>query len=280
MKFHICNYLIALLTLIGCSDSLNETIIPTNSENLVFVKGGQFMMGSKNNPQEQPVHEVRLNDFYIGKYEVTVREYLQFCEATKSHYPQWMKSKDVFNPKATAENYYKNTDYKPLENMDLPIVGVSWSNAVAYCKWLSKQTGQHYRLPTEAEWEYAARGGQHSKGFIYAGSDSINEVAWNEGNAASKVHRIGKLKPNELGIYDMSGNVWEWCEDIWHDNYNNAPTDGSARLHNEDYSRVIRGGSWQYYQMSCSTTYRDKVNQSNRGLSIGFRIVKSNGKVQ
>lgn len=276
MKHYTINCcFIALLIFVNCTDNTHESTISTSPENMVFIKGGQFQMGSEDIPQEQPVHEVRLNDFYIGKYEVTVKEYLAFCEATKSNYPQWMKPKDIFNPKATAENYYKNSSYKPLDNMDLPIVGISWSNAVAYCKWLSKQTGQHYRLPTEAEWEYAAKGGINSKGFKYAGSDSINEVAWNEGNAASKVHRIGKLKPNELGIYDMSGNVWEWCEDNWHDNYKNAPTDGSAWLHNEDYSRVIRGGSWQYYKMSCSTTYRDKVHQTKSGLSIGFRIVRS-----
>ena len=127
------------------------------------------------------------------------------------------------------------------ENKKTAVTGVSWLDAVAYCAWLSEKTGKEYRLPSEAEWEYAARGGVNGAkdNFTYAGSDNIDEVAWYNGNAGGKVHPVGQLKKNQLGLYDMSGNVWEWCADTW------GPYAGCSSASETDSTRrVIRGDSW------------------------------------
>lgn len=241
----------------------------------VFVKGGSFQMGSNDGrANEQPIHTVTIKDFNIGKYEVTVKEYLAFCEATNSNYPEWLEVGNKYHVETGTDGYYKNKGYSRTGSDNLPIVGVSWNNAKAYCKWLSETTGQTYRLPTEAEWEYAARGGNQSNGYKYSGSNNIDEVAWYNDNSGSKTHPVGTKKANELGIYDMSGNVWEWCEDKWHDNYQNAPTDGSAWLQNGDNTRVLRGGSWGSLNNYCRVASRNDFNPSNRSYSGGFRVVR------
>ncbi len=159
---------------------------------------------------------------------------------------------------------------------------------------MNDKTGKNYRLPSEAEWEYAARGRQN---FKYAGSDNIEEVAWYWENSGDeklsgnwesakivanncKTHPVGQLKANGYGLYDMSGNVWEWCEDEWHGDYKGAPTDGSAWIERESdntknvgVSRVLRGGSWYFYAEACSVSYRNSYPQSFRDPRIGFRLV-------
>ena len=145
----------------------------------------------------------------------------------------------------TNTGYYLRRGRQALFGERYPIIGVSWQNAIAYCRWLSEVTGQSYRLPSEAEWEFAARGGTQSGGYRYAGSNKLEEVGWYNHNSHSQTKPVGLKLPNELGIYDMSGNVWEWCADYWHDNYDSAPADGSAWLGEEENTRrVIRGGSW------------------------------------
>ena len=153
------------------------------------------------------------------------------------------------------------------------MVEVSWYGAAAYCQWKRAQTGRNYRLPTEAEWEYAARGGKKSRGYQYAGSDNLDEVAWYRSNSDSKTHPVGQKKPNELGLYDMSGNVYEWCQDVWHDSYNGAPADGSAWLQGGDQARrVLRGGSW--YSLGCRVAFRVRYYASLTGGSLGFRLAQ------
>ena len=151
---------------------------------------------------------------------------------------------------------------------DHPVECVSWfdicgedgkgTNPDCFLYKLNKKTGKNFRLPTEAEWEYAALGGNKSKGFAYAGSDDIDKVAWHDGNSKNSTHPVKQLSPNELGIYDMSGNVWEWCEDL----YNSF---GSLR--------VLRGGSWSFSARGCRVSSRDYYGPAYRNYGIGFRLV-------
>ncbi len=170
---------------------------------MILVQGGTFMMGAHD---EFSGNEVTLSDFYIGKYLVTQKEWIDVMDSNPSHF----------------------------KGGDLPVESVSCNDVQEYISKLNKVTGKTYRLPTEAEWEYAARGGIKSQGFKYAGSDNLDEVAWCKNNSGAKTHPVGKKKPNELGLYDMSGNVWTWCED-WDREYEGS-TQGTYRS--------IRGGSW------------------------------------
>lgn len=216
----------------------------------IDVEGGSFQMGSDQSDREKPIHKVNIKAFRISKYPVTQAQY----QAVMGDNPSYFKGDD------------------------LPVENVSWNNAKAFCKQLSQMIGQEVRLPSEAEWEYAARGGNKSQGYTYAGSNDLNEVGWYNQNSGSKIHPVGQKKPNELGIYDMSGNVWEWCEDVWHDNYNDgAPTDGSAWITEGDQEkRLLRGGSWDFTAINCRSARR---NWDNLGLWLnsrfGFRVVVS-----
>jgi formylglycine-generating enzyme required for sulfatase activity len=216
---------------------------------MVFVEGGTFQMGAtaeqgrNAESNERPVHSVTLNDFYIGKYEVTQA--------------QWKAVMGV-NPSS-------------FQGDDCPVENVLWKDIQEFIKKLNQLTGKTYRLPTEAEWEYAARGGKKSKGYQYAGGNSIKEVAWYNGNTGYGTHPVGQKQPNELGLYDMSGNVWEWCQD-WYDSYASSsqtnptgPTSGSYR--------VLRGGSWDYGVGECRVSNREASNPSFRSGGRGFRLV-------
>ncbi len=189
---------------------------------MVFVKGGTFTMGclEKRDGQceddETPAHEVRLDDFYIGKYEVTNEEYAAFLNAKGNQEEggtTW-----IYLKRSSIEQI--EGQFQPKQGQEKhPVMEVSWYGAQAYAQWLSESTGNPYRLPTEAEWEYAARGGSRSQNYRFAGSNDLDEVAWYSDNAGSRTHPIGGKRNNELGIYDMSGNVWEWCEDWYDENY-------------------------------------------------------------
>lgn len=240
-----------------------------------LVKGGTFTMGCKKgrdtdcSDDEKPAHSVTLSDFYMGKYEVTVKEYLAFADDTKSNYPEWLEAGNKHHIETGTNAYYKNMGYSRNAS-NLPIVGISWDNAVAYCKWLSEKTGKNYRLPTEAEWEYAARGGQSSRNYLYAGSNNIDEVAWYDTNSGITTHAIGAKKANELGIYDMSGNVWEWCSDgygAYVSTTQTNPTGDTASA-----LRVLRGGSWFKYPQDCRVANRLSNAPSNREVNLGFRL--------
>jgi formylglycine-generating enzyme required for sulfatase activity len=161
---------------------------------MVLVQGGTFTMGSNSgDSDEKPLHQVTLSDFYIGKYEVTQKQWREIMGNNPSHF---------------------NGDERPVEY-------VSWNDAQEFIRKLNAKTGQKYRLPTEAEWEYAACGGQQSRGYTYSGSNDINAVAWYGNNSNNKTHAVGQKQANELGLHDMSGNVWEWCGD-WYDNYSSG----------------------------------------------------------
>jgi formylglycine-generating enzyme required for sulfatase activity len=238
------NLVAALLFFIGTAESAVAQKDPLNHE-MVFVEGGTFQMGSETGEaDEHPVHSVTLNSFNIGKYEVTQA--------------QW-KAVMGSNP-----SYFTDCDQCPVEQ-------VSWNDVQDFIRKLNAQTGKNYRLPTEAEWEYAAKGGKSSKGYTYSGSNDLNSVAWNTENSGSKTHAVGGKQANELGVYDMTGNVWESCSD-WYGSYNSYsktnPTGASS-----GHTRVLRGGCWTDYADHCRAAIRRWSGPDFRLIFNGFRLV-------
>ncbi|QUW01950.1 SUMF1/EgtB/PvdO family nonheme iron enzyme [Chloracidobacterium validum] len=213
---------------------------------LVAVKGGTFEMGSLDGqPDEQPVRRVTLSDFEIGKYEVTNAQYKAFCDATRRPYPE-------------EPNFAKLRNYF-LDYPTHPVVRVSWDDANAYCVWLSEQTGDLYRLPTEAEWEYVAR-------------DS--PIGWDSYNSGGAPHEVGTSVPNALGIYDLMGNVWEWCAD-WYGPYPTEPQTNPKGLPRGTH-KVLRGCSWYFSTVPCRTTSRFRFDPTlNYWFNGGFRVVRA-----
>jgi formylglycine-generating enzyme required for sulfatase activity len=246
---------------------------------MVFVEGGTFKMGSNDYDDEKPIHDVTVSDFYIGKYELTVAQFKAFIDDTAyqtdadkegSSYI-WTGSK-VDKTKGVNWRCDVNGKIRPENEYDHPVIHVSWNDAVAYAKWLSEKTGKRYRLLTEAEWEYAARGGNKNKGCKYAGSDKLDEVGWYYDNSGSKTHPVGQKKPNELGIYDMSGNVWEWCGD-WYGDYPSEPQSNPTGPVKGPL-RVLRGGSWNNVNYICRVAYRNWDFPNIRYGRFGFRIAQ------
>ncbi len=214
----------------------------------VLVRGGCYDMGDTFGDgwnDEQPVHNVCLGDFYIGKYEVTQGEWKQIMGSN----PSW----------------FKNGDRHPVEL-------VSWNDVQEFITKLHEKTGKQYRLPSESEWEYAARsGGKKEK---YSGGDDADAVAWyGEDWSSGHTHEVGTKSPNGLGIYDMSGNVWEWCQDKWHWDYIGAPIDGSAWETGDSSDRVERGGSWGDDRRLVRAALRDRSGPGGARYNLGFRLV-------
>lgn len=197
---------------------------------------------------EKPQHHVTVGDFHIARFPVTQKQWVEVMGDNPS--------------------YFKNCE-------DCPVEQVSWDDVQDFLKKLNaKNPGKNYRLPTEAEWEYAARGGQLSRGYRYAGSDDPDKVAWYDDNSDIKTHPVGSKEPNELGLYDMTGNVWEWCEDQWHEHYTGAPEDGSAWISGGNRRRVLRGGSWCNGFINCRVAYRSWSNPTLRVINNGFRLAQ------
>ena len=214
---------------------------------MIYVEGGSFQMGCSGNDcerDESPVHTVTLASYNIGKYEVTLQ--------------QWREVMGN-NP-----NKNKNCDSCPVEN-------VSWNDVQGFIRKLNSQTGKKYRLPTEAEWEFAARGGNKSNGTSYSGSNNLNSVAWYSNNSEGKTHPVGGKSPNELGIYDMSGNVWEWCSDWYSKKYYKRRPQSGPRGPSSGSDRVLRGGSSS--SSSCRVSYRNNFIPDSSNSLIGFRLV-------
>ena len=215
---------------------------------MVYVACGTFKMGATPEQgwdawsDESPVHEVQLSGYYIGKYEVT---------------------------QALWESVM-GTNPSRFKGPDLPVENVSWNDVQEFIRKLNTLTGKSYRLPTEAEWEYAARGGNKSRGYKFSGSDDIGTVAWYSGNSGNKTHPVGTKAANELGIHDMSGNVWEWCSD-WYGDYS-AGFQSNPKGPSSDSYRVLRGGGWDYDAWRCRVSgryyYPFVYGNSNYGLRL------------
>lgn len=214
------------------------------SFNMIKVEGGTFQMGGDGEYDGKPIHQVTLtNDYYIGETEVTQELWTAVMGSNPSYF--------------TSSN-------------QLPVEYVSWNDCQTFITKLNALTGRSFRLPTEAEWEFAARGGNASKGYTYSGSNNIGDVAWYSGNSSSKTHEVATKAPNELGIYDMSGNVWEWCQD-WYDSYSSSaqtnPTGATSGS-----NRVFRGGCWYDRGFNCRVAYRNGYTPSLRVSLDGFRL--------
>jgi len=256
-KYILTIILILLSELLICQSKYPE---------MILVKGGTFKMGSTEpNEDAMPVHNVTLSDFYISKYEVTVEQYKHFCKETGHQFPK----------SPTKEWYDEHPNIKTwVWRNNMPIVNVSWNDAIEYCKWLSKSTGEEYSLPTEAQWEYAARGGKNSSNFKYSGSNTLSQVAWYDETTFEKGPRpVGTLKPNKLEIYDMSGNAYEFCYDFYAPYPEKSirnPTGPSKGQY-----KVIRGGSWYNYEELCTVSIRDMVKPNKTSFYFGFRVVKN-----
>jgi len=222
---------------------------------MVFVEGGAFQMGNKGGIikvgnslfdiiDEKPIHTVVISSFSIGKFEVTQAQWREVMGSNPSK--------------------FSGCDNCPVET-------VSWNDVHQYIQKLNDQTGKNYRLPTEAEWEYAAKGGKDSRGYTYSGSNNVETVAWYYANSGSNTHSVGTKQANELGIYDMSGNVLEWCSD-WYGVYGGSFQTNPAGASLGEY-RVLRGGTWCYDAQVCRAECRSWSEPEYRGVFNGFRLV-------
>ena len=219
---------------------------------MVRVPGGRFTMGCTREQSdcyddEKPAHQVEVSSFELGKYEVTQELWAAVMGENPSRFQGCAQC---------------------------PVERVSWDDVQAFLRKLNAGGGR-YRLPSEAEWEYAARGGRQSRGYRYAGSNNPNAVAWYEDNSGEKTHRVGQKQANELGLHDMSGNVYEWVQDCWNANYAGAPSNGRAWTRGDCSSRVLRDGSWGLGPRALRSANRGRSTSGTRGDYVGFRIARS-----
>jgi len=245
---------------------------------MIQVEGGSFQMGSENGrDNEKPVHTVTLSTFEMGKYPVTVEQFQAFIQDTgyqtdadkKGGINIWTGS-DVQKKAGVNWTCDVKGNPRPVEEYQHPVIHVSWNDAQVFCEWISKKTRKSYTLPTEAQWEFAARGGNQSNGYKYAGSNDLDEVGWYRKNSGNKTHPVGQLRPNELGIYDMSGNVWEWCQD-WYGDYSAGPLKDPLGPESGQ-GRVGRGGGWGDSASGCRVADRSNAAPSRRFNYLGFRL--------
>ena len=223
-------------------------VIQNLINNMVHVEGGTFIMGTIPgqdrvvNYLERPSHQVTLSSFSIGKYEVTQEEWEAVMGANSSN----------------------------NKGAKLPVECVSWDGCQIFIRNLNNMTGRQFHLPTEAEWEFAARGGNDSKGYKYSGSDNLDNVAWYKGHCGRTTHEVGLKSPNELGIYDMNGNVSEWCQD-WLGRYSSSSQTNPVELTEDNY-RIIRGGDWKSDVEKCRVSARSIYYPTKNLKSVGFRL--------
>ncbi len=265
------------------------------TDNMVLIPGGTFQMGSEESDDEKPVHRVTLSDFYLSKYEVTLAEFRAFIEAS-GYQTDAEKEGDSYGYEGTewkkiaGRNWRHDPEGNPAPD-NHPVINVSWNDAVAYCQWLGEKTGLPYRLPTEAEWEYAAgNGAKHTK-FSWGNGDPTGKKGGNVADETGKkkfstwtifsgytdgfvfTAPVGSFDYNDFGLYDMTGNVWEWCSD-WYGSYASGnqtnpsgPASGSVR--------VLRGGSWLYHPLYCRVANRDSSTPGYRNGNVGFRLART-----
>ena len=225
---------------VSLSAELNKLI-----NNMVYVSGGTFIMGGDESSDQTPTHSVTLSSYYICKYEVTQALWRAVMGSNPSKF----------------------------KGDNLPVEQVSWNDCQTFINRLNSYTGRNFRLPTEAEWEFAARGGNYSRHYKYSGSNYISDVAWYSDNSGNRTHPVGTKQANELGLYDMSGNVWEWCSD-WYGSYSSYsqsnPTGATS-----GFGRVERGGNWCGLARYCCSSHRSYYAPGNSFDDLGLRLVLS-----
>jgi len=253
--FSVILLVVVLVFSANTSANMPTNYIANFLDSMVYVEAGSFNMGSNSADaiaREKPVHLVSLDSFYIGKTEV---------------------------PQALFEEVMGwNVSYFACDTC--PVNNVSWMNVQAFIKKLNKLTGKTFKLPTEAQWEYAAKGGNKSKGYLFSGSNNIADVAWYANNADKKSHKVAQRMPNELGLYDMTGNMWEFChDDISKSFYKNSPKNNPLYLQSKEQNKttmkVIRGGGYEFAANESQVFRRDGATSNVRMPDIGFRLAMS-----
>ena len=266
-------FTIPLTSLTGCGNSVEDEIVLEGSEEdarstedvsaqlakaageMVHIPAGEFTMGSPDSEgydNERPQHEVSIGSFYMGKYEVTFEQYDLFCEKTGRSKPNdrgWSRGKR-------------------------PVINVSWRDAVAFCEWLSELSGDRYRLPTEAEWEYACRAGTTTRHNVGTRTDKLGLYAWYDGNAGKRTHPVGALKANAWGLHDMHGNVWELCSDSYESNYYSGSPSSNPTGPTNGQNRVRRGSSWGSGARDLRSASRNYSSLEVTSSFIGFRCAR------
>ena len=272
---------------------------------MILVPAGSFQMGRDG--VATPIHTVNLDAFYIGKYEVTHQEVIDVYNWANQQGYVNCSSSTVTNATGNQQelldiySIYCAIDWNGSQlvfggspkasDIQCPCIEITWYGSVAYCNYLSLQQGltpcydlsdwscdwsaNGYRLPTEAEWEYSARGATNTPDYLYAGSDNIDEVAWYISNSSGHTHPVGQKDDNDIGTYDQSGNVYEWCWD-WYDSsyYGSSPQDNPTGPSGGSY-RVFRGGGWSYYASACEVAYRTYTTPSFSNYYLGFRLCRT-----
>ena len=225
---------------VSLSAELNKLI-----NNMVYVSGGTFIMGGDESSDQTPTHSVTLSSYYICKYEVTQALWRAVMGSNPSKF----------------------------KGDNLPVEQVSWNDCQTFINRLNNYTGRNFRLPTEAEWEFAARGGNYSRHYKYSGSNYISDVAWYTDNSGNRTHPVGTKQANELGLYDMSGNVWEWCSDRYgsYSSYSQSNPTGAT----SGFGRVERGGNWCGLARYCCSSHRSYYAPGNSFDGLGLRLVLS-----
>ena len=221
---------------------------------MVAIPGGKFLMVSpirEGDFHEKPQHEIIIQPFLMSKYLITQAQWREIASLPK-----------IERNLQLEPSYFIGDDRRPVER-------ISWYDAVEFCQRLSKKTGKEYRLPSEAEWEYACRAGTTTQ---YHFGDKITDKLANYGKNLDKTTVVGKYPPNAFDLYDMHGNVWEWCQDDWYKNYEDAPNDGKACILVYSTRKVMRGGSWYSSPRDCRSAFRLSNNSIDKFNNIGFRV--------
>ena len=285
-----------ILILITCSFGIEgETI---NNDKYVPIEGATFSMGDTKDVSydndDKPIHEVTLTyDYYMGKYEVTNEEYCSFLNDIGADADGSKDEKELTDMYYSQIEHDGTNFYVESGKDNYPMMEVTWLGAIYFCNWLSEKEGlkpaydiatgefidypnnKGYRLPTEAEWEYAARGATNNPDYLYSGSDNLYEVGWYEDNSENETHEVGTKNPNGIEIYDMSGNVWEWCNDWYNSSYYaSSPSQNPAGPVNGS-DRVLRGGSMFNSKKYCHITRRDYYSPTRKLDRLGFRVCRT-----
>jgi sulfatase modifying factor 1 len=267
---------------------------PVTGMEFVLVRGGAFEMGDTfgdGEEDEGPVHEVEVNDFYMGKYEVRVKEFRKFVEST-GYKTEGERGGGIFTWTGSKWDWDSTKSWRNpgfAQTGEHPVVGVSHNDVMEYIRWLNKKSGKNYRLPTEAEWEYAARSGGKKCKYSWGNGSPSGNIAdetlkkqytgctiwegYNDGYVFTAP--VGQFKANELGLHDMNGNVWEWCQDWYEDTYYRYSPRDNPKGPDSGSRRVMRGGSWADTPRFVRTSNRDSYEPTFRFYVIGFRLVLS-----